>query len=423
MPFFRPNLSLSVLNLGPFFLSCILLQIGSALIHPVKKWISRSAESRTNLSRATLGLTLLITIASAYGIASNLENSGLIQEHGIKFRLLMVITMTATTVFFLLVAHLIQRFGMGNGIALVSVVLILPEIVGSFRGLSGIFSVSKGNTVLFFTIYTGIFLIAYHLARRVKKMPLVVGDTHEVKINLPCRPTLVGRLPVEAANFILLVPMTLAVLLASEEIGNWAVRIQSGWPRFILFAFFVFVGTYLYALLVFKPRDLQHLLAQFGYKSPETGKLPTDELMDRVMSRTLVFTILFLVIMGNMKMIMNYFSLEANIVIWPLVILGGVTADLMSQISFFYDRQDSHIGEWKICDRSGTEFEAVLKAGYLNSKGIPALIEPLRFSWGMPTGTLVDEYRIHVPAEYLEKAGDWLKIGKISQLSYFTPQI
>jgi hypothetical protein len=54
------------------------------------------------------------------------------------------------------------------------------------------------------------------------------------------------------------------------------------------------------------------------------------------------------------------------------------------------------------------EFEASIKAEFLKNKGIQVLIEPFRFTWGMPVRTIVDQYKIYVPSEKKDEARNLL---------------
>jgi len=50
------------------------------------------------------------------------------------------------------------------------------------------------------------------------------------------------------------------------------------------------------------------------------------------------------------------------------------------------------------------EIEAKVKSEYLKGNGINALVEPLRFTWGIPIRTAIDQYRIYTAARDVKKA-------------------
>jgi len=82
----------------------------------------------------------------------------------------------------------------------------------------------------------------------------------------------------------------------------------------------------------------------------------------------------------------------------------GVFSDIIRQLEFFKNRQESGIKDWCICYIAFDEVEAKIKREHLKSKGISALVEPLRFSWGMPIRTIVDQYKIYVPTNKQQEA-------------------
>ena len=82
----------------------------------------------------------------------------------------------------------------------------------------------------------------------------------------------------------------------------------------------------------------------------------------------------------------------------------GVFSDVIRQLEFYKDKKESAIKNWSICYVAFDEIEAKIKSEFLKSKDILALVEPLRFTWGMPIRTMVDQYRIYVPADTKEEA-------------------
>jgi hypothetical protein len=94
-----------------------------------------------------------------------------------------------------------------------------------------------------------------------------------------------------------------------------------------------------------------------------------------------------------------------------LLVIVGVFSDIISQIGFFKDKFESGIKEWAICYVAFDEIEATIKSNYLKDQGIPALVEPLRFTWGLPIRTIVDQYRLYVPVNKNKEARDLL-IGR-----------
>ncbi len=119
---------------------------------------------------------------------------------------------------------------------------------------------------------------------------------------------------------------------------------------------------------------------------------------------------LVLILISNLPGLIWPFILNSKAVSFAVggtgtLFLVGVFFDLMKQLEFFKKKKkESGIENWAVCYIAPDEIEAQIKTGYLAAKQIPALMEPLRFTWGMPIRTAVDQYRIHVPAEKCAKA-------------------
>jgi len=89
-----------------------------------------------------------------------------------------------------------------------------------------------------------------------------------------------------------------------------------------------------------------------------------------------------------------------------LLIVVGVLYDIQEQIQAKLEMEsaDSHI----TCDIAFDEIEATIKKGFLEANGIKCIVEPLRFTWGLPIRTAVDEYRLNVSESNSKTAKDLL---------------
>ena len=89
---------------------------------------------------------------------------------------------------------------------------------------------------------------------------------------------------------------------------------------------------------------------------------------------------------------------------FSIVLVTAVMLDTLNQLKFFKSKQDSGIKNWGVCYTAFSETEAEVKVAYLERQGIKSLIEPLRFSWGVPIRTMIDQYRIYTPADKTSEA-------------------
>lgn len=405
-----PGLNFSLFELGivPFFTSCFLVQIGSAFIPALRRWtFDNSPIARGQLLNTTYGFTLLLAITQTSLLALSLKNAGLGNFLGSGFVIFFILTVTASVAFLLFVADLIKKFGVGNGVALV---LVSPLFSNFSRIARDSWVLESGIITLLISL--GLFVFAYFMARKTYGIEMVINQQATMPVSLPFRPTVLGQLPYGFARGILLFPLTLLGFISSSAIEEIASYTTNPFLYPILLTLSVILVAHLYVHLVFKPKILCATLERFGYKMPE-GNPVTETILKQHMKKTLWVMIFFMMVVAFLQTLAyQVFDVPNDLVKlllgWPVIFVGGVAADVVSQIEFYQKRETSGIGAWQVCDVVGNEWDAILKANYLKAQGIPALVEAFRYSWGAPIRTAIDEYRIHVPAAQSEKASTFL---------------
>src|SRR5215813_4660562 len=133
------TLSILSLSITPYVSSAILLQL-LAMVSRRLRALADDERGRIILERWTLGITVLLALFQAYGIATALEGVGtVVPEPGLLFRLTTMLTLTAGTFFLAWLAGQITARGLGNGIALIiaaGVVNTLPRQIAGLIELS-----------------------------------------------------------------------------------------------------------------------------------------------------------------------------------------------------------------------------------------------------------------------------------------------
>jgi hypothetical protein len=176
----------------------------------------------------------------------------------------------------------------------------------------------------------------------------------------------------------------------------------------VIYLVLIITFSYFYAAIVFNPKYILSIANRYGYGLVKSKDGKDEDYLDDNMSKVLLITTLFLVGLCLTNLIMLFFKIPSLVASFvggmSLLLAVGVFSDIVKQLSFFKDKQDSGIKDWSICYIAFDEIEAKIKSEYLKAKGILALVEPLRFTWGMPIRTIVDQYRIYVPADRKEEA-------------------
>lgn len=411
--FERSRFGIFSVGLTPFISSCLFLQIASFLVPKAKKIFYEETLGRRKLVKGTYVLTIILCIVQSYGLAFWLEKMQyggvlVVATPGLLFRIMTVLSLTAGTVVLLFIAQAITRFGLGNGVAIIVISSSLFQYIAT--GINGVIAVKNGTMSLFAFIVSvaviiGLAYIFYYVTNIAQKIAM---RKQEYEAAIPIRTTLVGNIPIGWGLFFVGIPGT--VLAFFPNIGKGLISFFSGYSYNIIVGIvLIMLVTFVYAMVVFDSKRVFDMIQKYGFSldnKPEEKSI--DDLDDNV-SKVLFITGFFLLGMYLVSNLKRVFPNVPNFDIILLLLIVGVFFDLIEQVKFYIDKLTSDIKNWQQCEISGDEIEAEIKSHYLKSQGIPTLIEPLRFSWGMPIRTIVDEYRIYVPGDKLAEAKNYLK--------------
>ena len=399
---------ISVLSLGlsPYIFSCIVIQLLGKFIPFLKKDYSLPGqECREKIVKRTYTLTIILTAILAYSVSIWLENPNLfhgltiVPSPGIMFRLTTVLSMVAAILLVLWLIKLINNYGIGNGLGILIVFQILLQYP---RGISQLVQLSQNNILKSNDIVALLLLIAaaitiiWKTTTRVQKVPIKYSNS-EVKSFIPLRFSWSGKLPIEIAQLLFFVPIVLQ--LSEVTFVYLSIYISA-----VLFA------TYFYTKVVFNPCSIESQMLKYGcqIESIPTGKTIQTYLYS-IMKRNTLLIVLFL--MGIIWLQTFYINLaniqyENSVFISGILLLViiGVVYDIKCQLVSYFKMKETEELNWQIAYTAFDEIEAEIKKGFLKTKDISCVIEPLRFTWGMPIKTAVDEYRLYVPAAKLKEA-------------------
>lgn len=255
---------------------------------------------------------------------------------------------------------------------------------------------------------------AFFITSRVNKATLDQEELQSGGPAIPMRLTWVAAEPVEWTASISLLPATMAGFSGDPAAEKLASFFLVGWTALILKTLLLFGFTYFYTWIVFSPRWAATMAKRYGYPGKPDNQTGLRELLQEEKRRLVLLVGLFLLAVSYLpEMIQRYLGLPyyATHIFGGtgLLVIAGVFFDLLKQLEFFRKRSESGIMDWSVCYTAFDEIEASIKSGYLARNGIPALVEPLRFTWGIPIRTAVDQYRIYTPSDRALEARDLLR--------------
>ncbi len=283
------NFSIIMMGLGPYINASIIIQLLTKVIPHLEALSKEGERGRQKINQYTRLLTLPLAVVQAIGMVILIRQSSiqatqtdLIGHPSLLQWFLMVITMTAGTIFLMWLGELITEKGIGNGISLI----IFAGIVASLPATAGqILSLASGDTgkilqliffivALFGVIYFLVMLnegkrsIPVSYARRARGNRIYSGvDTY-----LPIRLITAGVIPIIFALAFLAVPTFLAQLFvkaqtawvanAAQWVSTFFSQQSIGYP---ISYFLLVVGfTYFYTGIIFNSKDIAENMQKQG---------------------------------------------------------------------------------------------------------------------------------------------------------------
>jgi len=367
------NCAIFSLGIMPFISASIMMQLLTAVIPRLGK-LQREDGGRQKIMQYTRYLTIGLCIIQGYFLALSFENPQsnpflpgimetinrvgvpLVSDPGLGFRLLVVITMTAGTMFLVWLGDQITERGIGNGISLIISVGILAQLpAGLIQGWrTFVPSADSPNAavspvVLVLMIAFLILVIAaviavtqaqrkisIQYAKRVVGRKVYGGQTQY----MPLKVNYAGVMPIIFAQAILLFPST--ILNMAFPGARWA-RVMAdlmttGWLYYVLFGAMIFFFSYFWVATQFQPSQIADDLKKYGGFIPgvRPGK-PTADFLDYTMTRLTFAGALFLTIIAVLPMMLTTWMQVPYMTAQffggtGLLIIVGVVLDTMRQV-------------------------------------------------------------------------------------------
>jgi len=319
-------------------------------------------------------------------------------------------TITASVLLLLFIAEIINKHGIGNGVAIIAISPFFLKFLPAVNTIASLIQSGKaqpGFALILAGIFAGLAYGIFYLTTRTKVLEISDG---KIKTSIFLRSSIVGHEPIGWGTGLILLPVTIASFTNAVWIQNFASLISRDTILYTLIsAALIVVFTYLYTLIVFDPKYLIGLMNKYGFSPVSINDKTSEDQLDNCMSKVLIVTALVLLAINIVpNLAMGFLKMPywiASLFCGTTVLLGvGVFSDVLHQAEFFKSKADSGIKDWAVCYTAFDEFEAKIKTEFLKNKGIQALIEPFRFTWGIPVRTMVDQYRVYVPCDKKEEA-------------------
>jgi len=317
--------SIVMMGVAPYITSSIIFQLLGMIVPKVED-MQKEEDGRQKINMWTRWLTVPLAAMQAYGMITLLRRSsaGILGQVGAFDFAVIIITISAGTIFLMWIGELISEKKVGNGISLLifaGIVSSLPKIVQQIIVtfdptqlfmLLGFLVIAVITVVGVVIINEGQRNIPVQYARQIRGNRTFGGtSTH-----LPLRVNMAGVIPIIFAISVVLFPSMIAQFLihaktpwiasaAAETIRLFNNQLFYGICYFIL----VFAFTYFYTEVIFHPAQIAENLQKQGGFIPgiRPGKTTSDYLANTTHKIILVGA-LFLGLIAVLPLFMRAFT-------------------------------------------------------------------------------------------------------------------
>ena len=352
------QLSIFALGIMPYITASIMVQLMRVLVPRFEALYKEGSDGQAKLTQYTRYITVgfaalqsasFITMARNGLFFPNCDTAlyPTIPDDSWQVITIMILTMTAGTVFIMWLGERVTERGVGNGMSL----LIFTSVASSFpSALSQIWNSSdrvRNMTVIVLLIVAIIAAVVFveqsqrripvQYAKRVVGRRMLGGTS----TYLPLKINMAGVIPVIFASSLLGLPGVISQF-SGDQNAEWAVWMQNNLvdpsaPLHIAFFVLMIVFfAYFYTAITFNPEEVADNMKKYGGFVPgiRPGK-PTADYLDYVLSRITAAGSLYLAIIALIPSVaLSTLGLSTSIPLGAttLLILVGVGLDTVKRI-------------------------------------------------------------------------------------------
>lgn len=349
------NCTIFALGIMPYISASIILQLLTAVVPSLERMAKEGETGRRKINQYTRYGTVLLCLFQAAMISRFLENPAsfggrlIIPHPGWATRLMIMITITAGTIFIMWLGEQITENGIGNGISLIITAGIISRMPNAAYE---VYELMRTGTIRPFAVV----MMAVLAALVVAAVVLVTEGQRRIPIQrpkqirgrkiysaqstyIPLRVNQAGVIPIIFASSILLFPATVGSFVQTEWLRSAMAALSPGGLMYTLLEVLLIIFfCYFYTAITFNPIDLADNMKKSGAFVPgiRPGK-PTAEFFERVMNRITLPGAFFLAAIAVLpSIIAGYMNVSYTISQFfggtGLLIIVGVMLDTMRQV-------------------------------------------------------------------------------------------
>lgn len=405
------------LGIMPYISASIIMQLMGAVSPALARLQQEGEIGRQKITQYTRYLTIVIALVQAFLLTMSLVRNPEILFQGFDqsvygaiiltnpswFIFTSTILLTAGTVMLMWIGEQITQRGIGNGISLLITIGILADLPSAGAMVWRMYNAPAGTeggleihqillmVVLLVLVIAAIVMVVQALrkipvqyAKRVVGRKVFGGQSSF----LPLKVNYAGVMPVIFASAILMFPAQVFSMLGAATgytfLERMAYAIAPGTlPYYMLFGFLIFIFSYFWVSIMFKPIQIaEDLKKNGGYIPGVRPGEPTSRFLDFVMTRLTFAGAIFLVVIALLPDFLNQaYDVPYQIALFfggtGALIAVGVMLDTMRQVETYLLQRhyDGFLKKGKIRGRSVTQTRQMVDTSEL--KNLKAMWLPL----------------------------------------------
>ncbi len=343
------NFSIIVLGVGPYITASIIMQLMTMIVPRLEELSKEGETGQKKMNQYTRYLTVPLAFIQGYSTILLIRQSQpqLLTGFDGQTLFLVLLTVTAGTVFLMWLGELISERKIGNGIS----ILIFAGIAAGFPQLISQLALQYTGDWLTYVLF-GLALIAtvvgvVYLSEAQRNIDVVYarhvrGGSGGVASKLPIRVNIGGVVPIIFALSLVIFPTIVAQFLVHAK-SAWLVSVAQGVIAFfgnqiyygITYFVMVVVFSYFYTSIVFQPEKIAENMQRQGGFIPgiRPGK-PTEDYIRTVAYRVLFFGSLSLGVIAVLPLVVQAFTGSKSLSIGgtSILIVVSVVIEIIKQI-------------------------------------------------------------------------------------------
>ncbi len=349
------------LGVMPYISSSIIFSLLTKVVPSLEKLSKEGASGQKKINQYTRLATVPICLLQSFFVLFGVLYPSLgspqgmlhvgVQDYWLLYSLLVMLSLTAGTLFIMWLGEQITEHGIGNGISMIIMAGIIAQLYPSFSQYftpvdSGAMTEAYQSLLLFIVAWIVAVVAVVFITKAQRRIPIqqakqtrgrrVYGGQRHF---LPIKVNHAGVMPIIFASALLIIPTLIGQAIGWRALSD-AFQNSSGWWYVTSFALLIFFFSFFWTSLMFQPNEVAENLQENGAFIPgiRPGK-NTAKFLEETMLRITLAGAAFLAIVAVFPSMVSgrFRGIDQNLLYFmsgtSILIVVGVALDLVEKLN------------------------------------------------------------------------------------------